>query len=126
MRLQKSKIKSILKKDVNEKSEQEKAIVKKEGEEKPIEKRDWVLTIIDSEMDVDSQNNILLKNGHKEYDFWDIYNNDKDKYSNLIFRVTDKNSEYFEIFSKQYDNHYKPVFTGGGYNFKSNTIPILN
>ena len=85
--------------------------------EKPVQKDNWILTIIDSDMDVDLDNNIILRNNHQEYEFWDIYENGRDKTSNLIFRVKDKNSEYFDIFSKQEDNKYKSIFTGGGYNF---------
>jgi len=92
--------------------------VAKTKKEKPAKKDDWVVTIIDSDMDVDLDNNIILRNNHQEYEFWDIYQNGKDKTSNLIFKVKDKNSEYFEIFSKQPDDKYKSIFTGGGYSFE--------
>ncbi len=78
---------------------------------------DWILTMVDSSSDINLENNIILKNNHKEYEFWDIYKNQDDNISNLIFKVKGKNSEYFEIFSRQLNDVYKPIFKGGGYSF---------
>lgn len=90
-------------------------IISEKKSKKPSGK--WILTIIDSAFNVDLSNNIVLKNNHNEYDFWDVYDNGKDKFSVLIFRVKAENSEYFEIFSKQNNDSYQLIFRGGGYNF---------
>ncbi len=81
------------------------------------ENKKWILTIINSDLDIDLRNNILLKNNHKSYEFWDIYSKDKSKNPALIFKVRDRNSEYFEIFFKQKNNIYYKLYRGGGYSF---------
>ena len=86
-------------------------------DQKNSQKRKWFVSVIDTNLDINLANNIILKNNHKEYQFWDVYVDEEQKNTNIIFKVTGKNSEYFDIFSKQHNNLYKSIYKGGGYNF---------
>ncbi len=79
--------------------------------------KEWFITIISSNFDVDLKNNILFEDNRKSYEFWDIYNQNNLKDPAIIFKVEDRNSEYFEIFFRQINNRYYKLYKGGGYNF---------
>jgi hypothetical protein len=108
--------------DISEEAEKEdeKEKIGKEEEDKEIKKknqipRKWLISIADSNFDINLKMDIASKKGHKRYEIWDLYvKNKEDKNPKIIFRIEDTDYEYFETYAKQINNRYIPIFQGGG------------